>query len=56
MNEIASHQGKPETWQAYEIHMGQTVTSDIAVPHLLDIEVQGKQKTEGTHCSQVWTQ
>ncbi|MEO0687077.1 MAG: cobyric acid synthase, partial [Cyanobacteria bacterium J06649_11] len=45
-----------ETWQAYEIHMGQTVTSDRAVPHLLDIEVQGVQQPEGIHCVHTWEQ
>ncbi|MEO0434056.1 MAG: cobyric acid synthase [Cyanobacteria bacterium J06656_5] len=53
---LTSHQGKPETWQAYEIHMGQTVPSDMAVPHLLDIEVQGVQQPEGTHCVHTWEQ
>ncbi|MEL7510505.1 MAG: cobyric acid synthase, partial [Cyanobacteria bacterium J06554_1] len=54
--QFASHQGQPETWQAYEIHMGQTVPSDIAVPHLLNIEVQGIQQPEGTHCVHTWEQ
>ena len=55
---ISSHQGKSETWQAYEIHMGQTQTlpSDIAVQPLLDIEVQGIQQPEGTHCVHTWEQ
>ncbi|MEO0350738.1 MAG: cobyric acid synthase [Cyanobacteria bacterium P01_A01_bin.15] len=54
--QFASHQGKPETWQAYEIHMGQTVPSDMAVQPLLNIELQGIQQPEGTHCVHTWGQ
>ncbi|EKU96305.1 adenosylcobyric acid synthase (glutamine-hydrolysing) [Leptolyngbya sp. PCC 7375] len=53
---IASHNNSTDTWQAYEIHMGQTqiVTSNIPASPLLEIEVQGTQRSEGTHCIHTW--
>ena len=53
---ISSHQGSTETWQAYEIHMGQTYVSDIAAPPLLEINIQGIRRPEGTHCIHTWEQ
>ena len=51
---ISSHQASTEIWQAYEIHMGQTVATDISASPLLKIEVQGTQRPEGNHCVHTW--
>ncbi|MEM6256171.1 MAG: cobyric acid synthase [Cyanobacteria bacterium P01_D01_bin.156] len=57
---ISSHQGKSETWQAYEIHMGQThavaanLTSHTSTEPLLTIELNGTQRPAGIHCIHTW--
>ncbi|NEZ64763.1 cobyric acid synthase [Leptolyngbyaceae cyanobacterium CCMR0082] len=53
---ISTHNNTTDTWQAYEIHMGQTqiMTSHIPASPLLKIEVQGTQRPEGNHCVHTW--
>ena len=53
---IASYQDSTETWQAYEIHMGQTISSDSVGSSLLEIEVQGMRRSEGIYCIHRWEQ
>lgn len=55
---IAPHNTKPEIWQAYEIHMGQTkqIISHPSSKPLLQIQVNGIQRPEGIQCVHPWQQ
>ncbi|NEQ51476.1 MAG: cobyric acid synthase, partial [Leptolyngbya sp. SIO3F4] len=58
--QFATHNDTTETWQAYEIHMGQThaVTANLpsqpSTEPLLNIELSGTQRPAGIRCIHTW--